>query len=144
MNPTQSNTQAGKIKNIKAGADLTGLEGYLVLILAVANVGVIKLPAAITDVPGFVLDEGGASGEEVSVDPLSPDRQFRIKGKGVIAPGAAMVLAAIAGADAGKLRQLPVAAGTYRVIARCEELAPTVDGQLVLCRWSPEGNIVVP
>lgn len=144
MNPTQSNCQQGKIKNIKAGADLTDLEGYLALIVAVANVGVAKLPAAITDVPGFIIDESGASGAEVSLDPLSPDRQYRVKGKGVIAPGAAMVLAAIAGSDAGKARQLPVAAGTYRVILRCEETAPTVDGQFVLCRPSPEGNIVVP
>lgn len=143
MNPTQSNAQAGKVKNFKAGADLTDLEGLLVLLVAVSSLGVIKLPAAITDVPGFVLDEGGVSGAEVSVDPVTSEKQFRIRGKGVIAPGAAMVLAAIAGSDAGKLRQLPVAAGTYRVLFRCEEVAPTVDGQLVLCRWSPEGNIVV-
>jgi hypothetical protein len=142
MNPTQSNTQTGKIKRT-AGVDLTGLEGYLCLLVAVSNVGVVLLPAAITDVPGFIVDDGGALADDVSIDPLSPDRQYRVAGKGVINPGAAMVLAAIAGADAGKARQLPATTGTYRVILRCEELNPTVDGQLVLCRPSAEGNIIV-
>lgn len=143
MNPTQSNTLQGKHRLRKAGADLTGKEGYLCLLVAVSSIGVVKLPAAITDVPLFIVDEGAALDERVSIDPLSPDRQYRVKGKGVIQPGAAMVLAAIAGADAGMARQLPVAAGTYRVILRCEEEAPTVDGQMVLCRPSPEGNVVV-
>lgn len=144
MNPTQSNTLQGKHRLRKAGVDLTDKEGYLCLLVAVANVGVVKLPAAITDVPPFIVDEGVALGDLVSIDPLSPDRQYRVKGKGVINPGAAMVLAAIAGADAGKARELPVAAGTYRVILRCEEEKPTADGQMVLCRPSMEGNIVVP
>jgi hypothetical protein len=142
MNPTQSNTQTGKIK-ATAGADLTGKEGYLCLLLAVSSALVAKLPAAITDVCAFIVDDGGDSGKEVSIDPLSPDRQYRIKGKGVVTPGAALVLAAIAGDDAGMVRQLPTSTGTYRVLARCEELKDTVDGQLVLCRPSMEGNIVV-
>jgi hypothetical protein len=142
MNPTQSNCQTGKIQRV-AGADLTGKEGYLCLFFAVANALVVNLPAAITDVPGFIVDDGGLAASNVSIDPLSRDRQYRIKGKGVIAPGAALVLAAIAGLDAGMVRQLPVTTGTYRVIARCEEAKPTVDGQFVLCRPSEEGNIVV-
>src|ERR1700686_2072979 len=142
MNPTQSNAQAGKIKR-HAGADLTDKEGYLCLLVAVSGLAVVLLPAAITDVPGFIVDDGSTIGEDVSIDPLSPDRQYRVPGKGVIQPGAAMCLAAIAGADAGKARQLPVTTGTYRVILRCEETKPTVDGQLVLCRPSPEGNVVV-
>lgn len=139
MNPTQSNTQAGKIKRTTGAASLVGKEGYLCLLLA----GLVTLPAAITDVTPFIVDEGGAAGEPSSIDPLSPDRQYRVKGKGVIEPGAAIVLAAIAGADAGKVRQLPVAAGTYRVIARCEEEEDTADGQSVLLRPSFEGNVVV-
>jgi hypothetical protein len=142
MNPTQSNCQQGKIVRT-SGADLTGKEGYLCLLAAVAGALVVLLPAAITDVPGFILDDDGVSGDDVSIDPLSRDRQYRIPGKGVIQPGAALVLAAIAGADAGKVRQLPVTTGTYRVIARCEEKAATADGQFVLCRPSEEGNVVV-
>lgn len=144
MNPTQSNTLVGKLKRTVGAASLVGKEGYLCLLALVGGVGVVQLPAAITDVTLFIVDEGAAIGEPCSIDPLSPDRQFRIVGKGVINPGAPMVLAAIAGADAGKLRALPAAAGTYRVLARCEEEKATADGQLVLCRPSFEGNVVVP
>ncbi len=143
MNPTQSNTQAGRIVRTTGAASLAGKEGFLALLVLVGAVGVVQLPAAITDVTPFLVDEGGTAGEPSTIDPLSPDRQYRVKGKGVIQPGAAMVLAAIAGDDAGKARQLPAAAGTYRVLLRCEEEKPTADGQLVLCRPSFEGNAVV-
>lgn len=44
-------------------------------------------------------------------------------------------------ADKGKVRVLPAAAGTYRVLAIAEEKG--VDGQLVLCRPAMVGNVVV-
>ena len=46
------------------------------------------------------------------------------------------------GADRGKVRALPGAAGTYRGLAIAEEAG--VEGQLVLARLAPIGNIVVP
>jgi hypothetical protein len=51
------------------------------------------------------------------------------------------VLAAIAGSDAGMVRLIPTAAGTYRVIAIAEEAG--VDGQLVLCRPYMVGNVTI-
>lgn len=145
MNPTQSNVIAGKIKTRKAGQDLTNKEGFLCLLVLVAGLGVVKLPAAITDVTPFIVDEGAALDGLVSIDPLSPDRQYRIKCVGVIQPGAQMVLAI--GADAGQLRAVPgpsaPTAGSYRVIARCEEEKPTANGQFVLCRPTYEPLVVV-
>jgi hypothetical protein len=141
MNPTQSNTQRGRIVRI-AGADLTSKEGYLCRLTNNGGVPAVNLPAAITDVPTYIVDDGGIAGAEISIDPLTSERQFRIPLKGACDPGDALVLAAIAGADPGKLRKLPTATGTYRVIFRAEEKG--VDGQLVLCRPSPEGNVIVP
>lgn len=143
MNPTQSNTQAGRIPRTTGAVSLVGKEGFLCLLAAVGGLLRVIRPAAITDVTPFIIDEGGAVGEPTTIDPLNPDRQYRIKCVGVIQPGAPMVLAAIAGDDAGKLRAVPAVAGSYRVVARCEEEKATVDGQLVLCRPSFEGAIAV-
>ena len=53
-----------------------------------------------------------------------------------------MVLADVAtAADKGKVRVLPAAAGTYRGLGIAEQVG--VDGQLVLVRPAPIGNITV-
>ncbi len=141
MNPTQSNTQAGTIVR-KANVDLTGLEGFLALLINNAGANVVALPAAITDHANFLVDDGAAAGENASITPLEPGKQFRVKAKGAGVCGDLLSLAAIAGADAGKVRKVPAAAGTYHAILVAEETF--VDGQLVLCRPIAREAIVVP
>lgn len=140
MNPTQSNTQAGKIVRV-ASVALTGLEGYLAKLVNSSGANVVALPTAITDRTNFIIDNGGASGDEVTIDPLEPGRQYRVKAKGAGACGALLCLAAIAGADAGKVRAVPAGAGTYHAILVAEETF--VDGQFVLCRPISREAIVV-
>jgi len=137
---SQSNTRAGDIR-VLAGEALTGKEGYLVALTHDGGVAEVKLPAAITDYALYVVIEGAADAANVSVRPLQPDRNVRLKLKGVCNPGDVLVLAAIAGSDAGMVRALPSSAGTYRGVALAEEAG--VDGQLVLARPAMIGNITV-
>jgi hypothetical protein len=123
---TQSNTRAGSFP-VLAGEDLTGKAGYLVKMTHDTGVPEVKLPAAITDITPYVVGEG--------------ERNTRMKLKGTCNPGDQLVLAAIAGSDAGMVRLIPTAGGTYRVIAIAEEAG--VDGQLVLCRPCAVGNVLV-
>jgi hypothetical protein len=101
----------------------------------------VKLPAAITDIAPYVVTEGSLDAALSTVAPLVAERNVRLKLKGTCNPGDQLVLAAIAGADAGMVRLIPVAAGTYRVIAIAEEAG--VDGQLVLARPCSVGNVVI-
>ena len=136
----QSNTRTGKF-SVLAGEDLTSKEGYLVKMTHDTGIPEVKLPAAITEITPFVVDEGSADAELSTVIPLAPDRNTRLKLKGTCNPGDQLCLAAIAGADAGMVRALPASAGTYRVIAIAEEVG--VEGQLVLARPCEVGNVVV-
>jgi hypothetical protein len=88
-----------------------------------------------------VVGEGAADAALASVTPIVPERNTRLKLKGTCNPGDQLVLAAIAGSDAGMVRLIPTAGGTYRVIAIAEEAG--VDGQLVLCRPCMVGNVLV-
>lgn len=72
----QSNTQQGSIVRI-ANADLTGKEGYLAKLVNANGEAKIAL-AGNGELAQFVILEGGASGEEVVVQPLSSDRNVRI------------------------------------------------------------------
>ncbi|MEI6644641.1 MAG: hypothetical protein WCP12_01235 [bacterium] len=137
---TQSNTRAGSFP-VLAGEDLTDKEGYLVKMTHDTGVPEIKLPAAITDITPYVVGEGAADTALASVTPIVPERNTRLKLKGTCNPGDQLVLAAIAGSDAGMVRLIPTAGGTYRVIAIAEEAG--VDGQLVLCRPCSVGNVLV-
>ena len=137
---TQNNTRIGATVFL-AGENLTGKEGYLVKLTHDTGVPEVKLPAAITDTALYLLVDGAADTKTVAVKPLNPEKQVRIKLKGTCNPGDTLVLAAIAGSDAGMVRTLPTAAGTYRGLAFAEELG--ADGQLVLCRPSALGNFVV-
>ena len=124
-----------------AGEDLTGKEGYLVYLTHDTGVPEVKLPSAITDLALDVVVDGGADGENVSLRPLEPGMTVRGVLKGTCNPGDVLVLAAIAGSDAGKVRALPTAGGTYRGIAvACEK---GVDGQCILMRPAMIGNITV-
>lgn len=137
---TQSNTIVGDIRVI-AGEDLTGMEGRLVKIASSSGTPVAKLPENIADYALYVLTEGGAAGERVTLRPLSPDRQVWVRLNSTCAPGDVLVLEAISGGNQGKLRKLPTGSGTYRGLAIAEETG--ADEQLVLCRPAMIGNIVV-
>jgi hypothetical protein len=136
----QSNTRVGKF-SVLAGEDLTDKEGYLVKMTHDTGVPEVKLPAAITDITPYVVGDGAEDTQLTEVIPLEPDRNVRLKLKGTCNPGDQLVLAAIAGSDAGMVRLIPTAGGTYRVIAIAEEAG--VDGQLVLCRPCAVGNVLV-
>ncbi|MEI6647554.1 MAG: hypothetical protein WCP12_16065 [bacterium] len=137
---TQSNTRAGSFP-VLAGETLTGKEGYLVKMTHDTGVPEVKLPAAITDITPYLIGDSAADTELAEVVPLEDGRNVRLKLKGTCNPGDQLVLAAIAGSDAGMVRLIPTAAGTYRVIAIAEEAG--VDGQLVLCRPCMVGNVTI-
>ena len=111
---SQSNTRVGDFR-VLAGEDLTGKEGCLVKMGHDSGVPEVTLPAANSDLAVYVLIEDGADGRLVSVRPVQQDRNVRLILKGTCNPGDVMVLADVAtAADKGKVRALPVAAGTYR------------------------------
>jgi hypothetical protein len=137
---SQSNTRVGDIR-VLAGESLTDKEGYLVKMTHDSEVAEVKLPEAITDYALYAVIEGAADGAQVSVRPVEAERNVRLVLKGTCNPGDVLVLAAIAGSDAGMVRALPEDAGTYRGLAIAEEAG--VDGQLVLARPAMLGDIVV-
>ena len=139
---SQTNTRSGDIP-VTAGEDLTGKEDRLVKVANDSGQAVAKLPEANSDLALFVLIEGAEADKTAALRPLSPERNVRLPLKGTCNPGDTLVLADVAtAADKGKVRALPAAAGTYRGIAIAEEAG--VEGQLVLARPAPIGNIVVP
>lgn len=132
----QSNTQLGLLP-IPAAADLTGKEG---LLATLGSTGV-SLPANIADRTPYLIEEGAVSGAQATVRPFTAEKNHRVVAKGSGSRGAVMVLAAIAGSDAGKLRAIPTANGTYHTVAIAEE--NFVDGQLVLVRPISRETIVI-
>ena len=135
--PTQNNVQ-GVIITSTAGEDLTGKEGMLCKITADG----LKLPAANTDMAGYLLLGGAASGTDCDAAALSPERNCRVRLKGTCARGDRLCLADVAtAADKGKVRVLPAAAGTYRCFAIAEEAG--VDTQLVRIRWTGPESVTV-
>ena len=137
---SQSNTRVGDFR-VLAGESLTGMEGRLVKLTHDTGVPEVKLPAAITDYALYAVIEGAADAALVSVRPVEAGRNVRLVLSGTCNPGDVLVLAAIAGSDAGKVRALPTAGGTYRGLAIAEQAG--VDGQLVLARPAMLGNITV-
>lgn len=136
----QSNVQEGDIV-LLANEDLQGKEDYLVKIVNDSGTAKFALPDAITDYALFLVTDGGDEDELTYARPLEPGRNVRLKMEGTCNPGDVLVLAAIAGSDAGMVRALPSSAGTYRGLAIAEEIA--VDGQLVKARPALIGNITV-
>jgi len=138
---SQSNTRVGDIR-VAAGEDLTGKEGFLVKMTHDSSVPEVLLPTASGDYALYVVIEGAADTENVSLRPIEAGRNSRVKLDGTCDPGDVLVLADVATAvDKGKLRALPEDAGTYRGLAIAEEAG--VDGQLVLARPAMIGEITV-
>ena len=138
---SQSNTRLGDIR-VLAGEDLTGMEGRLMELTHDTGVPEVKLPNANGDNAVYLLIEGAADAAPVSVRPIEAGRNVRLVLSGTCNPGDMLVLADVGTpADKGKVRALPTAPGTYRVLAVAEELG--VDGQLVLARPAMIGNKTV-
>jgi len=136
-----SNTQQGPF-SVNSGEDLTGKEGYLVELATTSGVTTASLPNSNDDIAVFVVEDGGASGEQTVVRPIYSNSQVRVKAKGTGNAGAKLVNAAVStAADKGKLRVLPSTAGDYRVVAVA--LESFVDGQLVLVNPVSLGVITV-
>lgn len=137
----QSDIRIGSFAAIADG-DLTGKEGYLVVMGQKSDKPVLALPAAIDDLSAYVVLEGAADAKAIAVEPLAAGRQVRIKLKGTCDAGDVLVNAdPTTPADAGKVRALPADAGTYRGIGIAEEKG--ADGQLLLVRTAALGNITV-
>ena len=138
---SQTNTRVGDIR-ILAGEDLTGKEGFLVNLTHDSGVPEVLLPTSNDDYALYLVTDGAADAENVSLRPIEAGRNIRVKLDGTCNPGDVLVLADVAvAADKGKVRALPEDAGTYRGLAIAEESG--VDGQLVLCRPALIGNITV-
>lgn len=130
---SQTNVKTGRFV-IPAGEDLTGMEDRLVMLTHDTGVPEVKLPAA---------NDDAADTENVSVDPIQAGQNYRVVLDGTCNPGDKLVLADGAGTAAkkGKVRALPAAAGTYRVLGIAESSG--VDGQLVLMRAASLGFVTV-
>ena len=136
---TQTNVLAGDFI-LPAGETLTAMEARLALVGNSGGKAVASLPAATTDHANCVITEGAALGANATLRPLTPGQQARIVLKGACNPGDRLTMADPAtAADAGKVRTVPVANGTYIVVAIAEELG--VDGQHVKVR--PYGPLTV-
>ena len=138
---SQTNTRVGDFV-VLAGEDLTEKEGFLVKLTHDAGEPEVLLPTDNDDLALYVVLDGVADGELISIRPVEASRNVRAKLEGTCNPGDVLVLADVATAeDKGMLRALPAAAGTYRGLALAEEIG--VDGQLVLFRPAMLGAIVV-
>jgi hypothetical protein len=136
---SQSNTRVGDIR-MRAGGDLTGKNGYLAKMMNVWGPAVDLVKFA-GERPLYVIIEGVAPPQLVSVRPLEPGRNARLVLSGTCNPGDTLVAMVEAGANNGKVQALPEAAGTYIGVAIAEEAG--IDGQLVLARPASIGNVVV-
>jgi len=136
INPDQSNTQAGGITAVLA-EDIPH-RSRLVVVEESGGVLVARLPNAVTDLALYLLNEAGEEGDVVSLSPLTPGENIRIRLEGTCSAGEVLTLADPAGdsgADAGMVQDLPTAAGPYFSPGIAEEAG--VDGQLVLVRPCP-------
>lgn len=132
---SQSNTKEGKLV-VLAGEALTGMEGRLVKLSNSSGTPVAILPNDVADEAVYILLEGAASGENVTIEPLTPGKQFRAYLDGTCVTGDQLVLAAINGTKDGKLVELPATADSYFRVGLAEQSG--VDGQLVLFRYLPK------
>lgn len=141
-NPDQTNTRPAGPFAVLAGESLVGKRSYIGVLTHDAGVPEVKLPTSINQVPLYLINEEGADAALVAIEPLAeggPARRAVLKG--ACNPGDVLVLAAIAGADAGKIRALPADAGVYVQLGVAEEVG--VDTQHLLFRPTLK-LIVVP
>lgn len=129
--PTQSNTKEGPFR-VLAGVDLTGKEGFAVKLTHDTGVAEVLLPTDLADETDYLVLEGAADGEYVTVVALDRSQSFRVKLNGTCNPGDKLGLTNVNSANAGKVGTLPVGADDYWMFLRAEEVG--VDEQLVLCR----------
>lgn len=137
---TQSNIQEGPFKAL-AGENLTGMEGRVVKLTHDNGVPEVILPNDVADEAEYLLLEGGADGTEVTVVAIGRDCPVRLRLDGTCNPGDKLTLAAINGANDGKVRTVPATADTYWVGFRAEEKG--VDEQLVKVRLLPNPGALV-
>lgn len=136
-----SNTQPNLIA-VNSTASLSGKEGYLVVIASASNVATAAVPAAITDNALCVVEDGAGAGEKSTLRPIFYSGSVRLKAKGSGAAGVRLVNADPAtAADAGKVRAIPAASGTYAVLGVA--LEDFVDAQLVNVLPVHIGNVVI-
>lgn len=128
--PTQTNTKRGPFR-ILAGISLIGLEGYRVKLTHDTGVPEVLLPTDVDDKADYLVLEGGADGELVTVIEFADAGAFRVRLNGICNPGDELTNI-VGGGNSGKVQTLPVAADTYYVSLRAEEKG--VDEQLVLVR----------
>jgi len=127
----QTNTRTGDIV-VAANEDLTGKEGRLALILSDSGTPKAALPDDVADRVLYVILEGAAAGYSVTLRPLSPYRNVRVKLSGTCVPGDRLTLAAINGTLDGQAVKLPASTDDYFVWGIAEESGQ--DGQDVLAR----------
>jgi len=136
-----SNTQSGLIA-VNSTASLSGKEGYLVVIASASSAATAAVPAAITDNALCVVEDGAGAGEKSTLRPIFSGGSVRVKAKSTGAAGVRLVNADPAtAADAGKVRAIPSASGTYAVIGIA--LEDFVDGQLVNVLPVHIGNVTI-
>lgn len=136
---SQSNTKRGDLVAV-AGETLTGMEGRLVKLSNSSGSPVVILPNDVDDETLYVLTEGAASGEDVTIRPLEPGQQFRAYIDATCVTGDSITLAAIDGTKDGKVVKLPATADTYFRVAVAE--ASAADGSLALLRFMPKHIVV--
>ncbi len=136
--PTQSNTKKGD-KIFLSAADLTGLEGRLVMLSDATNVPKLAIVTAVSSLALFVLLSGDAAGSDNYAEQPSVGENFRARLNGTCVTGDILVLcdpSASAGVNAGKLEALAAQAeGVYFSPGVAEETG--ADEQLVLTRAWP-------
>ena len=141
MSNTQSNTRTGLVP-FPVSVDLTAKEGFLAKIVSDGGVGKAALPTAVSDEALYIIEKGQIVGEAADLTPLNPNANQRVYAVGTGSAGSAIVLSDPATpANAGKVEELPVAAGTYFSPGVAEE--DFVDGQLVRFRPFPRTITVV-
>lgn len=126
--PEQSNTKTGPFR-VLAGEDLTGMEGRRVKLTHDTGVPEVKLPADVDDKADYLLLEGAADTEEVTVISFHDAGVFRVRLNGTCNPGDELTNIVSTG-NPGKVQTLPAGADTYYVSLRAREKG--VDEQLVL------------
>ena len=136
---SQTNTQLGDIR-VLAGEDLTGMEDRLVMIANASGTPKAYLPNAISDFAFYVLTEAAVADAYATLRPLESGKQVRVRLNSTCVSGDILVLEDPT-SNAGKVRKIPTAAGTYRGLGIAEESG--ADEQLVLMRHISLGNITV-
>jgi hypothetical protein len=86
LNPIQSDTRRGDI-TLPAGANLTGLEGYLWKISNNAGAANFILPAAVSDYAYYIGASGDIQGNNVAAEAPTLGENCRIAFSGLCNPG---------------------------------------------------------